>query len=139
MDSQQPEQEKNIKNVVIAVVLVIAAVLILLFIVVPQIRDGNSNAINTNTSAETNIVNNANAATNSAREKVASCNEGCLSAGYAGGECKSGGSGVGNVCDDTGTTKLKQILDADIEVLGCDFEAIGAWDECCCFVPPLPN
>ena len=46
--------------------------------------------------------------------------------------CLSGGSGVGNQnpCEKAGAIAINI---RENPVPGCDYEAIGAWDSCCCF------
>jgi len=57
------------------------------------------------------------------------CLSRCLESGYKSGECLRSGSGTGSVCENM---KGTNIFDKDKPIPGCDFKAIGSWDECCC-------
>jgi hypothetical protein len=60
------------------------------------------------------------------------CNEMCRDEGFLTGTCLSTGSATSSVhCDDLKGTNIHSIIDE--EVPGCGFDAIGSWDECCCF------
>jgi len=58
------------------------------------------------------------------------CYKRCQEAGFNRGECLSGGSGIGSGCKKAEGT---QIFDRENLIPGCGFEAIGSWNECCCF------
>jgi len=62
--------------------------------------------------------------------KNSGCYKRCQDAGFNRGVCLNGGSGTGSGCEQAGGT---QIFDKKNPIPGCSFEAIGSWQECCCF------
>lgn len=63
-------------------------------------------------------------------DKNSGCYQRCQEAGFNRGICLGGGSGIGSGCEQAGGT---QIFDRENPIPGCSFEAIGSWEECCCF------
>lgn len=132
--SEQPQtpQKSGSKMWILFVIVVIALGVGAYLLFVYNSNDTNNTNIPTNTTTNTAENSNREASTNSASVEVVSCNQGCVSQGYSKGECLSGGSGTGSGCDAAGGVQLHSIIDRDTDIPGCNFSAIGSWDECCC-------
>ena len=76
--------------------------------------------------------NSENSISNSENSIIDNCNSRCKADGFSEGKCLSGGSGTGSGCEQANGTQVPS-FDRDNPILGCSREAIGSWDECCCF------
>ncbi len=63
---------------------------------------------------------------------IDSCGNRCAKGGFSNGQCLRGGSAL-EFLDVCGGRKGVAINDNTNPIPGCNFEAIGSWDVCCCF------